>query len=911
VDGLRQNHKFRQSQKKSAEIREISGRGIVHSKLCGTAKNLFNLRHLRMKPARSGSAKKIINSLPSSFRICYDAQMNVRQKQTQSLADQLFAKSFSDALRYLRKRAHLTQDELGRSVGYSREQIARLENGSRLPDMAVIAALFVPALGIQHQTELIQRLLELAGQKRNESSGSQRITITRTTQTKTQRVLEVISQQTASPYILPAPLFPLIGRTAEIESICSLLLGEARLITLIGTPGIGKTRLALEIAHTLTSHFAQGVCFVALDSAQNIKDVPSAIAAALGITPTTDQPIEAAISSHLMSHEILLVLDNCEHVLEAAMLFGEWLKTAPKLKLLCTSRIALDLYGEHEWEVSPLALPDLAQLPAPDELNKVAAIQLFIARIRTANPGFLLTINNAIPIATLCVALDGLPLALELAAARAREIEPGELLRQIVSARSRSQLSSTLLQQTKRNIVDRHRTLHEAIAWSYNLLSPAQQAVFMRMGVIVGGCTLQAAKTICSTDLATLKTLATTSLIRIENESPDGRVTMLETLRSFALEKLINANLLATLQHTHAAYFAEYAEIVFTEVRGEQQSHWLAQTRLDHDNFRSALRFALEQADADIAVTIAGGLWWFWYRQGFLIEGRQWLDASLLRPINSALTNAQKKKRAIALNGAGSMACEQGDYPSAMAYHEEGLALRHELKDQDGIATVLHNMALVARSQGEYAQAIQLLEEALAMEEENEQHKYLAMNYANIGITAGEMNNLESAKDWLERAFKTVSVIENPWESAFIAINLAQILFWQGSLKQAEELAQQSLLLFEELGDLLYLPESQLILAQIAIEQGDLSLAQNLCAKVFQYYQGINDEHGISNVFHILAWAALAEDQTRESAARAKKLFSDSVTLREKVSRALSPVEQARNQLLLNALEQRLNISSG
>ena len=460
--------------------------------------------------------------------------MNIRQKHTQSLEKHFFAESFSEALRFLRKQAHLTQDELGRLVGYSREQIARLENGSRLPDLAVIAALFVPALDIQHQPGLVQRLLELAGQMRNASSGTQRITVTRTTQTKTQRVLEIVGQQSSSPYILPSPLFPLIGRTAEINSICDLLLGEARLVTLIGTPGIGKTRLALEVAHTLTNHFAQGVCFAALSSAQSVEDVPSAIATALGITQVADQPIESTIRAHLILHEILLILDNCEHVLEATMLFSEWLAAAPKLKLLCTSRIALDLYGEYEWEVSPLALPDLAHLPALDELNQIASIKLFVARIRAANPTFSLNVDNAISIATLCVVLDGLPLALELAAARMRGMDPGELLLQLASARSRPQLSSTLLQQTKRNIAERHRTLHEAIAWSYRLLTPAQQSAFIRLGVTVGGCTFQAAKTICGTDLVTLQALSAASLIHLENESPDGRVTMLETLRSFA-----------------------------------------------------------------------------------------------------------------------------------------------------------------------------------------------------------------------------------------------------------------------------------------------------------------------------------------------------------------------------------------
>jgi tetratricopeptide (TPR) repeat protein len=381
-------------------------------------------------------------------------------------------------------------------------------------------------------------------------------------------------------------------------------------------------------------------------------------------------------------------------------------------------------------------------------------------------------------------------------------------------------------------------------------------------------------------------------------------------LRSFALEQLIHADLLDTLQRAHAAYFAEYAGIVFKEVRGERQSHWLAQTRLDHDNFRSALRFALEQDDPDIAVSIAGGLWWFWYRQGFLLEGRQWLDASLRRPVRYAMTEIQKRRRAIALNGAGAMACEQSDYPSAMAYHEEGLVLRHELNDRDGVATVLHNMSLVARCQGDYVRAIQLLEESLALEKESNDRSVLAMNYANIGITAGEMNDLALAQNWLERALETANVTEYPWETAFVAVNLAPVLYWQGDLERAEKLAQQSLQLFKEQGDLLYLPESQLILAQIAIEQGDISQAQTLCAEALNQYQEANDEHGVSNVLHVLAWLSLAEDETQQGAARGAQLFSDSASLREKVSRVLSPMEQARNQLLMDALNQRLKPAS-
>lgn len=248
------------------------------------------------------------------------------------------------------------------------------------------------------------------------------------------------------------------------------------------------------------------------------------------------------------------------------------------------------------------------------------------------------------------------------------------------------------------------------------------------------------------------------------------------------------------------------------------------------------------------------------------------------------------------------MACEQCDYPSAMAYHKEGLALRYELEDGEGIATVLHNMALVARSQGDYPRAIELFEKSLTMEKETGSDSSLAMSYANIGITAGEMNDLPLAKSWLNRALEKVNVDELPWETAFVALNLAQILYWQEDFTQAEALARQSLRSFEEQGDQLYGPEAQLILAQTAIEHGDFSLAQSLCGNVLAYYQGLNDEHGISNVLSVLAWITLHEDHNNEGAATAARLFSESMFLREKNKRALSPMEKIRNQMLEDAI---------
>lgn len=824
--------------------------------------------------------------------------MSGSPKNSTDIIDQLYAQSFGDALRFLRKRAQLTQDELGRAVGYSREQIARLENGSRLPDLAVVAALFIPALDAQRRPELAQRLLELAGQTRADTTGTQRVTVTRTVQTRTQRALEIVSQST-SIYPLPVPSHPLIGRTHELDGICDLLLGDARLVTLIGAPGIGKTRLALETAHILKTRFAEGACFIALDSIQRAEDVPGAVANALGVTPTTDQPVKAVISAHLAARELLLVLDNCEHILEVGLLFGEWLSAAPKLKLLCTSRVALDLYGEYEWDLSPLALPDLSHLPAPDELRHIASVQLFVARARAAHASFDLDHENALSVATLCVALDGLPLALEIAAARTREIAPPELLQQLILTRRHSQLSSTLLQQTKRNIAERHRTLHAAISWSYHLLPTEQQNVFIRLGILAGGCSFETAQVICGANRGVLEALASTSLLRIES----GRVVMLETLRAFALEELVSANLFFSLQQMHAEYFAEYAQVVFKEILGENSAHWLAKTHLDHDNFRAALRFALEQNNGDLAVSLAGGLWWFWSRQGFVREAMTWLEASLHCAMPEPFDDEKKRRRANALNGAGSTATELNDFDAAMVYHQEGLQLRQELQDKKGISTVLHNMGLVAQCQGDYPRAIQWMEESLGLVEPADK-RGLAMSYANLGVVTLLMNDLSNSQNWLERALEIVKATEYPWETAFAANCLATVFFEQGNFERAEEMGLKSMALFKEMGDLLYIPEPQLLLAKLSHLRGDLAKAQALSLEALNQYQEMEDQHGVANALHVLAWIALAENPTLAGANRAASLFNESKALRNTVKRNLSPLEQSENQRLLAAIEQ-------
>ena len=608
--------------------------------------------------------------------------------------------TFGEALRFLRKRARLTQDEMGRAVGYSREQIARLENGSRLPDLAVIAALFVPALFQQSEKHLVEQLLALAGKTRQD----QQVTITHTRQTRLALTSETLLAPAEPAHLPPAPLLPLIGRAADVADLLALL-ETARLITIVGAPGIGKSRLALEIANQAVPQFVDGVAFVPLTDIASASDVPYAVLRTLGITPTPHQTAEKAITAYLAPRRLLLAIDNCEHVVESAVLFADWLARAPGLKLLCTSRVPLDIYGEHEWPLAPLPVPDLAEPPDVRRWGQFPAMQLLISRGRAIDPAFSLTSDNVLPLATLCVALDGLPLALELAAVRLRELSPHLLVQQLLTLRGHGRLSSTWLRQDKRNIAERHRTLQAAIDWSVRMLPPAQADAFCRLGLFVGGCSEAAAQAVVDATVVAsttadagpnvLAALARANLVT----RAEGRVTLLETLRAYAIERLAAAGGLAAGQHRHAAYFVAFGRQVFDGLLGDDQTAWMQAALADHDNFLAALRWALAAGDGETAISLAGNLWWFWYRRGLFALGQELLGAAL------RLATPDRSARARALNGLASIHLALDGPAASLACHREGLALRRELNDPLGIATALHNMGLTAYVLGDFAQA--------------------------------------------------------------------------------------------------------------------------------------------------------------------------------------------------------------
>lgn len=730
--------------------------------------------------------------------------------------------TFGESLRFLRKRAHLTQDELGRAVGYSREQITRLENGSRLPDLAVVAALFIPVLLPKQEENLVAQFLALAGQ----THASQQVVGNPTGKIRTHLTSETPLNPVTPAHSPPQPLLPLIGREAEISELLALMQ-MTRLITLLGAPGIGKSRLALEIAHLAMPGFADGVAFIPLADVTAASDVPYAVLRALSITPTTQQSLESAIQNYLSNRRLLLVLDNCEHILESAPLFTDWLAQAPHLKLLCTSRMPLDLYGEQEWPVPPLPTPNLAEPPNLARWQQLPALQLLLARVRAADPDFSVNADNILHLATLCVALDGLPLALELAAVRLRDLPPRELVQQLLTLRGNGQLSSTWLQQTKRNLAERHRTLRAAIDWSVRMLTPGQQNAFFRLGIFMGGCTQSAAQEVAAADPELLTQLARASLINYTQ----GRVTLLETLRAFAYEQLAGSDTLMDQQQTHAAFYTAYAREIFTGLLGDDQATWMQLALADHANCLAALRWALSHNQGQTAISLAGSLWWFWYRRGLFSLGLEMLQAAL------HLSTPDLSARATALNGLASVYLALDEYSASLACHQEGLSLRRQLGDTAGIATIYHNMGLTAYMMGDYTQSLTWLDESITADPAADPMQ----SWANKGIVYLDMLDFKSARCWLERAYDRVSQQPEGWVQAFVMCNLADVLREIGELETAKRLAHSSLRIFETLGDTLYLPDSQLVLARIAGDEGDYPTALAFAELALAQYEARQD----------------------------------------------------------------------
>ena len=681
--------------------------------------------------------------------------------------------SFGDQLRRLREAARQTQEELAERAGLSRDAVSALERGHRRhPQLHTVRALAI-ALGLS-----------------DEQAESLRASIPKRSGPRSSPVADL------PPAALPVPATRLVGRQREMVEIRRLFDDGARLVTLTGPGGVGKTRLALELAAHLKSSFAGGVAFVSLAAVQDPALVLPMIAESLGVRGTGSRTLAQQLDHVLRDRRVLLVLDNFEHLTEAVMPVAELLATYPGLAVLATSRENLRLLSEREYQVPPLAAPVAGRQSGLAVVATSDAVALFVQRAQVARPDFALTAANAAAVAEICRRLDGLPLAIELAAARMKVLTAEALLARLGSGLH-------LLVGGPRDQAVRLQSMRAAIAWSYDLLDSGEQALFRCLSVFADSFTLHAGEAVARAVLGqddarpapvlpildTIASLVDKSLLsRIATGNGELRFGMLETIREFGQEQLAAAGEAAAARDAHAACFLDLAERAWPTFR-RRTGHevWLERLEVERGNLRSALRWLAERKNETAVLQLAGALYWFWYIRGPISEGRAWLERALSCPAPSTIARVR------ALVGAGQLAHFQGDDDRAVAWLESALALSSELGDAWWHALALGVMATVAEDRGDYDQAEARFGEARALYETMDDPANLAMSLLHLGIVAwGKSDGGRAAELWTT-SMELQRTVGDRWGLSISLAYLGLLATERGDLSRAAALHRESL----------------------------------------------------------------------------------------------------------------------